>query len=1097
VPDPTLRPLLSRHYAALRRALIARHALRGAATVAGLVALALAVGMALPASPATAWARLVALAAGSLAALALVVARLRGSLPGFAAYLEDAEARFPEIRSWLRNALDLERRPAPDTSPALVGAVAAGAARRLESVPLATLRPRLEPRQPLLVLGAALVAVAALGVLAPERAARSWATLWSPATAAPPVRLVVEPGAARVTPGASLAVRARVWGTAERPRLVRDGEAAPVAIATGESAEGERSWRFDLTQLTRAQSYRVRVGRAESPLYRITLAGEPQAVSFEVEYQVPAYAGLPPQRGASTRGDLSALVGSRARVEALFDRDLDGVEATLPGRPPARWTAVTPRRWRGEVPIEREGEYALAARAAGGASEFRYRIHPVADAAPVLVVRVPQGDVDLPAGQQIPLEVLAQDDLGLGELRLQVRRDADAPWTTRPLARFPNAPREAAYAKPWDASALGLLPGQTASFRLELLDDNTVSGPGRALSPVFELRFPSLAELYEHVDQRQEGAQRSLEKLAEQAHELQKTLDKLDRELRPSPTQSQSFERSEELKSALQRQEQISRALDEAAHQVQESAAEANERQAFNQEVGRKLQEIADLVRQIQSQDFRDALQRMREALAKLDQRSLERELPQWRMQNQEMLKNLERTAALLRAIREEERLNALAQRAEEQKANQDQLNREHAARETRPDSAAARDAAKRQESAAEESQRLAKDVEQLAQETEDAADAPKLEDAAKEIEQQATPSQRQAAQSAPSDPSAAQRSGNDASQSLQRAAQGLRQSLADRQAGRDAEDLAALRRAAQDLNSLQREAQQNLASGEPPSDRADRQSDLAEGVARVSDSLQALSKRTPFLKPKLSESLGRAMSQLSNSAKMMDGGNRPGGESAGRSASQALNEAVAELRAAESSMCNKPGSGPGGKAPSNGNKLGDLGEQQGRLNERSRRLTQQMSEQIRLSTGDQEEMRRLAEEQRRIREQVEQVAQDEEARAKTLGRLDGAQREMKEVEEQLRSGAVDGDLEQKQQHILSRLLDAQRSLNRQDFDPQRESRPGEDVARRSPGELPADLMREGDRLRLDLMRAESDRYPAQYRAFVEAYLRSLNGSPR
>ena len=83
------------------------------------------------------------------------------------------------------------------------------------------------------------------------------------------------------------------------------------------------------------------------------------------------------------------------------------------------------------------------------------------------------------------------------------------------------------------------------------------------------------------------------------------------------------------------------------------------------------------------------------------------------------------------------------------------------------------------------------------------------------------------------------------------------------------------------------------------------------------------------------------------------------------------------------------------------------------------------------------------------------------------------------------------------QQHILSRLLDAQRSLNRQDYDPQRESRPGEDVARGSPAALPADLLRESDRLRLDLLRAESDRYPAQYRAFIEAYLRSLNGSPR
>ena len=98
---------------------------------------------------------------------------------------------------------------------------------------------------------------------------------------------------------------------------------------------------------------------------------------------------------------------------------------------------------------------------------------------------------------------------------------------------------------------------------------------------------------------------------------------------------------------------------------------------------------------------------------------------------------------------------------------------------------------------------------------------------------------------------------------------------------------------------------------------------------------------------------------------------------------------------------------------------------------------------------------------------------------------------------EALREGRVDGQLEEQQTRILSRLLDAQRSVNRRDFDPERESRAGDDALRRSAAELPADLLRENDRLRLDLLKADSDRYPAQYRAFIEAYLRSLNGQRR
>ena len=143
------------------------------------------------------------------------------------------------------------------------------------------------------------------------------------------------------------------------------------------------------------------------------------------------------------------------------------------------------------------------------------------------------------------------------------------------------------------------------------------------------------------------------------------------------------------------------------------------------------------------------------------------------------------------------------------------------------------------------------------------------------------------------------------------------------------------------------------------------------------------------------------------------------------------------------------------------------------------------------------DQMRRLAEEQARIRAELEEIQRTEQAKQELLGRLDQTQKEMKEVEEVLKNGSADDQLEEKQTRILSRLLDAQRSVNRRDYDPQRESRPGEDALRAAPAELPADLLKQNDRFRQDLLKSELDRYPAQYRALVEAYLRQLNGSRR
>ena len=83
----------------------------------------------------------------------------------------------------------------------------------------------------------------------------------------------------------------------------------------------------------------------------------------------------------------------------------------------------------------------------------------------------------------------------------------------------------------------------------------------------------------------------TLEKVADQAKELQKSLDKLSRQpsQRSAPQSPQAYQRSEELKTALERQAELGQQLDEASRDLQQSIEQAAERQAFDQELMRKL----------------------------------------------------------------------------------------------------------------------------------------------------------------------------------------------------------------------------------------------------------------------------------------------------------------------------------------------------------------------------------------------------------------------------------------------------------------------------------------------------------------------------
>jgi hypothetical protein len=447
----------------------------------------------------------------------------------------------------------------------------------------------------------------------------------------------------------------------------------------------------------------------------------------------------------------------------------------------------------------------------------------------------------------------------------------------------------------------------------------------------------------------------------------------------------------------------------------------------------------------------------------------------------------------LLRRLRQEEALQAAARRAEELLRRQQERNREMEGETPKGPSPLAD--AHRQD--AQESRDLGQELDRLSEQAQQMGDRQSQQDlqqSAQDLGQDASPAQDQAASQLESGQQAqARQSGQRASSALQRAASRLREA-ADRMAQEmDQRALQGVRQAAQDLVSLSGESDESLSSGLEPRRLAERQRDLREGTARVADSLYSLARQTPFLSEDLARALGRAMGAFDRSERELSRGNRAGGEQEGRDAGEALNVAVLELRESEQSMCNNPGAGGRPTRQT----LNGLSDQQGQLNRETRSLAQRLSEVMRLSVGDRDQLERLAQQQARIREGLEEVMQREEQKRELLGRLDQARREMKEVEDQLRHDPSDPSLGEKQERILSRMLDAQRSVNQRDLDPQRISRPGEDVARESPPPLPPELLRSADRARAALLKAEADRYPPQFRPFVEAYLRSLNRSPQ
>ncbi|MBK8383270.1 MAG: hypothetical protein IPL16_15565 [Ignavibacteria bacterium] len=113
----------------------------------------------------------------------------------------------------------------------------------------------------------------------------------------------------------------------------------------------------------------------------------------------------------------------------------------------------------------------------------------------------------------------------------------------------------------------------------------------------------------------------------------------------------------------------------------------------------------------------------------------------------------------------------------------------------------------------------------------------------------------------------------------------------------------------------------------------------------------------------------------------------------------------------------------------------------------------------------------------------------------KILGDLDEVQKEMKEIVKELEENRYDDKLIEKQNRILSRMIDAQLSQREKDFEPKRESRPGENVVRTSPPEIVLRGPNSFNELKEDFLNLQKEGFTEDYEALIAKYLMELKKS--
>jgi hypothetical protein len=135
-------------------------------------------------------------------------------------------------------------------------------------------------------------------------------------------------------------------------------------------------------------------------------------------------------------------------------------------------------------------------------------------------------------------------------------------------------------------------------------------------------------------------------------------------------------------------------------------------------------------------------------------------------------------------------------------------------------------------------------------------------------------------------------------------------------------------------------------------------------------------------------------------------------------------------------------GGGAGGSPQSLSQQMQQMSQDQSRLNAMTEQLRKQM--QGGMSESERRQLAELRAQQQGLQQRLDEIRRQIEDERRVLGDLDELSGEMEEVVEGFETGRLDADLRRQQEKILSRMLDAQRSMRERDFAKRRESREGE-----------------------------------------------------
>ena len=833
----------------------------------------------------------------------------------------------------------------------------------------------------------------------------------------------------------------------------------------------------------------------------IIVKDRPMVRGLQIKITPPSYTGLSPQLLSPDEGNISALKGSIIQLHVESNRQLSGALISFSDSTNQELT-VKGHTAEGSFQITRIQNYHIQIRDNENLSNYdpvEYSIFILPDEYPYAEFRIPGEDIDLEDRLITPILVEYRDDFGFSQARLkgEVVRAASSGDTSAFEIKLPlrKIDKGKAFSElQWDLTPFYLVPDDYINYYAEIWDNDVISGPKSFVTKRFTIRLPSLLEILAKGDQAQEENFEDIKEISKNSSEIKKKLEEINRELQKET--KLNWENKQEIEKQIEKQNAAIKKLSDIQQKVQDFVENFDKKNLLSPETVEKYLELQKMMQDIATPELKEAMQQLQEAMKNADLKQVQQALERMQFSVEQFEKNIERTYELLKRVQLEQKFDALVKLAEKLTEDQKLINEK--LKESRPDQETFKNLANRENQILQDEKYLEesikntqKDYQDLMQESSDLLVKAQSFMENQQMDQNIQNMMSQLMNSQQGDASKSGQSLQSQMENLQSMLSMAQQNMNSQQQMQISEEM---QKSIQDMLSTSFEQEeildktQKLNSASPQiNDAALKQSQLQDNTQQLIGQLIDLSKKTFFVSSQLNNIMENVMSNMQNSINHLENRNASQAANEQRRAMAGFNSALLSLQESQNRLSQSSSSSGFQEFMQ---QLQQMAGQQGQLNQESLSLFQNsQSGGMQLSP---DALARLAAQQEMIRKSLESMSGEMGERRDVLGRLNELGGDMDAVIEELKAQNIDRSVIERQEKILSRLLDAQKSIREKEYSRKRKAEYEKQQLVKSPPELQKDLIQKEDWLRKELLEALEEGYSQEYKELIRKYFESL-----